>query len=87
MKLKKYFTVGEMVLTLIWAAYAVERRTFFLELVLHDQRKRAEVFTLAQKVENVQQPKCTAPHWINKPSGLWVMYCQLGVAWFWLVLF
>lgn len=40
---------------------------------------------IAQKVENLQQPKCSAPHRNNKHFSWCLTRCKLGSAWIWLV--
>lgn len=49
----------------------------FLKSVPHDQIKWGKG---AQKIENLQQPECTALH--TPADGL--TYCELGTALFWL---
>lgn len=41
---------------------------------------------ICQKVENLQHPECTARHRITKHSHWLMTYCDLGIAWFWLVI-
>lgn len=48
---------------------------------------RAVVISVAQMVENLQQPKRTVPHQTDKHPGWRMMYYKLGDAWFWLVSF
>lgn len=67
--LKKYFTAGEDSACIKLDCLCSQNMQIFPKLVLHDQGK-VVLCLFAQKVEDLQQPECTAPYQMNNRTEL-----------------